>query len=80
MINSIKFEFGSSPGQVPISGIITDTIFRFAEVAGLAYSSQDYSVNFTQGDGWIDYSNVFTPVAGDIVRVDFVNPMIIQKA
>lgn len=82
MINSMFFEFGNNPGQVAITGSITDSIFRngYGIVSGLAYSNQDYSMNFTQGDGWVDYSNIFSPQAGDKVRVDFINPMIIQKA
>lgn len=75
MINSMTFEFGTQPGQYPITGFITDSIFRVAEVSGIGYGTQFFTHIFSQGVGYVNYSNAFTPTAGDKIEVFFRNPV-----
>lgn len=80
MINSMFFEFGNSEGQYPINGYLTDSIFTVVQVTGIAYGSQYYSTEITQGQRSLNYANLFEPTAGDKVRIDFLNPLIMQNA
>lgn len=80
MMNSITIEFGTEPGQYPISGVITDSVFRFAEISGIGYGSQFYTHIFSQGVGYVNYSNAFTPVAGDKIEIFFKQPVIYANA
>lgn len=80
MINSKEFEFGNSVDQYPITGYVTDSIFEVVKVTGIAYGTQYYSTDIQQGTRSLNYSNTFTPVPGDKMRVDFLNPLIIQNA
>lgn len=80
MINSMIFEFGNNEGQYPITGYVTDCIFGVAKVTGIAYGTQYYSTDIAQGSRSLNYGNIFTPVPGDKMRVDFLNPVIIQNA
>lgn len=80
MILSKEFEFGNNEGQYPITGWITDSIFEVAKVKGIGFGTQYYTFSFTQGARSLNYGNVFTPIPGDKIMVDFINPLIIENA
>lgn len=80
MINNIDFVFGNNPEQYPINGIITDSVFRICTVAGIGFDNQLYTSGFTQGNGYLDYSNNFTPISGQIAKIFFQYPLIMENA
>lgn len=82
MINSKVFVFGNNEGEYnPALGYVTDSIFEVAQATGIAFGTQYYSTEISQGTRSLNFSNAgFTPSNGDKMRVDFLNPVIIQNA